>query len=135
MSSSTQSTVSKHNSLDDGLGKAKAKSRYWERKAKEGTERAMGKENERDEPKEEAQITRLAAVTAGDARAWVENGRARVRDSLAVAEEAKSKAKAEITSLKVERKSLLLELGAEKNEVSFFQSQASKDKEAMKEDY
>ena len=49
-----QSTVSKHNALDDALGKAKAKSRYWEQKAKEGTERAMGEENERDEAKEEA---------------------------------------------------------------------------------
>ena len=56
MPSSTQSTVSKHNSIDYGLGKAKVKSRYWERKAKEGTERAMGTENERDEAKEEAQI-------------------------------------------------------------------------------
>ena len=48
------STVSKHNSLDNALGKAKAKSRYWEQKAKEGTDRAMRAEKERDEAKEES---------------------------------------------------------------------------------
>ena len=48
-----QSAVSKHNALEDTLGKARAKSRYWERKGKEGNERATGAENERDEAKEE----------------------------------------------------------------------------------
>ena len=52
-----QSFVSNHNSLDDALGKAKAKSRYWERKVKEGTERATSAETERDEAKKEAQIS------------------------------------------------------------------------------
>ena len=64
------SAVSKHNSLDDALEKAKAKSRYWERKAKEGTDRATGAEKERDEAKEESQIARLAAIIEGDARTW-----------------------------------------------------------------
>ena len=52
-----------------------------------------------------------------------------------VAEEAKRKAEAETFRLEVERKSLLLELGAAKDEVSFLHSQVGKDKEAMEEDY
>ena len=59
----------------------------------------------------------------------------RVRDTLVVAEEAKRKAEAETTHLEVERTFLLLDLGATKDEVSSLQSQASKDKEAMEEDY
>ena len=70
-----------------------------------------------------------------DARAWVKDDFARVRDALAVAEESKHKAKAETVCLEVERTSLLLELRAVKDEVSFLQSQAGKDKEAMEEDY
>ena len=31
------SGISKHNALDDAVGKARAKSRHWEQKAKEGT--------------------------------------------------------------------------------------------------
>ena len=52
-----------------------------------------------------------------------------------VAEEARRKAKDETSGLEVERMSLLLELGVAKDEVSFLQSQAGKDKEAMEEDY
>ena len=58
-----------NNFLDDSLSKVRAKSRYWERKAKEGTEIATGAEKEMDEVKEESQIARLANVTAGDERA------------------------------------------------------------------
>ena len=50
-------------------------------------------------------------------------------------EEAKRKAEAETVRLEVERTSLLLELGEVKNKVSFLQSQAGKDKEAMEKDY
>ena len=104
-------------------------------KAKEGTEIATGIEKERDEAKEEAQITRLATVATSDIRAWLEDDMARVRDALAVVKEAKRKAEAETACLVVERTSLLLELGVAKDEVSSLQSQASKDKEAMEEDY
>ena len=57
-----QSTISKHNSLDDTLGKAKAKSSYWERKAKESTDKATSAKKERDEATEESHIARLAAI-------------------------------------------------------------------------
>ena len=49
-----QSADSKHHTLEDALDKTKARSKHWERKAKEGVERITGVENERDEAKEEA---------------------------------------------------------------------------------
>ena len=92
-------------------------------------------EKERDEAKNEAQVAWLAVVAAGDAKARVEDDLARVQEALVVAEEVRFKAEVEIAHLEVERISLLLELGATKDEVSSFQSQAGKDKEAMEEDY
>ena len=50
-------------------------------------------------------------------------------------EEARSKPEAKATRLEVEWTSLLLEIKVTKDEVSYFQSQADKDKEAMEEDY
>ena len=126
-----QFAVSRHNALDDTLSKARAKSRYWERKANEGTKRATGTMKERDEAKEKAQIARLVYVIAGDAKARVEDDLARVRGTLAVEEEAKHRAEAKITHLEVDQTSLLLELGAVKDEVSSLQFQAGKDKESM----
>ena len=52
-----------------------------------------------------------------------------------VAEKARCKAEAEAARLEVEQMSLLLEIGAAKDKVSFLHSQARKDKEAMEEDY
>ena len=83
----------------------------------------------------------LSAVEKGDAKALADDKLARVRDALVVAEEAKHKAEAEAeaeaeaANLEVERTSLLLEIGAAKDEVSSLHSQAGKDKEAMEEDY
>ena len=130
----TQSVIAKHQALDASLAKAKSKSKHWERDAKAGTEKTIRDENERDEAKEEAQVARLAAVTTGDAKARVEDDLARVREALVVAEKARRKAWAEASHLKVERTSLLLELGAAKDDISSFHSQAGKDKEDMKED-
>ena len=42
-----QSAASKHQALENGLGKAKGRSKHWERKAKEGIERITGAEKER----------------------------------------------------------------------------------------
>ena len=50
----------------------------------------MGTVKERDEAKEEAQVTRLAAIVASDARAKLEGDLARVKDALVVVEEAKA---------------------------------------------
>ena len=52
----------------------------------------------------------------------VEDDLARVQATLTIAEEATHKAEAEATRLEVERTSLLLEIGATKDEVSFLQS-------------
>ena len=46
--------ASKHQALEDGLGKAKGRSKHWELKAKEGIERIAGTKKERDGAKEEA---------------------------------------------------------------------------------
>ena len=50
-------------------------------------------------------------------------------------EEARRKAEAKVTRLKVERTSLMLEIGVAKDEVSTLHSKEGKDKEAMEEDY
>ena len=63
----------KHQALEDGLGKAKGRSKHWERKAKEGTERIASAEEERDEAKAEAQVARQVSAAAGDAKAWAED--------------------------------------------------------------
>ena len=73
---------------------------------------------------------------------WRVGDLARVKDALAameearvIAEKARCKAKSEAVRLEVDQTSLLLDLGATKDEVSSLQSQASKDKEAMEEEY
>ena len=65
----------------------------------------------------------------------MESGLARVQDALAAVEEARRRAEAKTAHLEIERTSLLLELGATKDEVSSLHSQAGKDKVAMEEDY
>ena len=60
---------------------------------------------------------------------------ARAQRALAATEEAKPKAEDETALLEVKRTSLLLEIGAAKDEVCSRQCQADKDKEAMEEDY
>ena len=125
--------VSKHQALDASLAKAKSRSKHWEREAKVSAEKIAWAEKERDEAKKKAQVARLATVSTGDAKARAEDDLARVQEALAVAEEAKCMAEAETALLEVERMSLLLELGAAKDEVSSLHSQVGNDKEAMKE--
>ena len=92
-------------------------------------------EKEREEAKQEVKVARLAVTTVGDAKARVKDDLARVLDALATTEEDGRKSEAEIACLAIERTSLLLDLEASKDEVSSLHSQASKDKEAMEEDY
>ena len=121
--------------MDASLAKAKSRSKQWEHEAKAGAEKIAGAKKERDEAKKEAQVARLAAIAAGDAKARAEDDLARVQEALMVVEEARRKAEAETACLEVERTSLLLKLGVAKDEVSSLYSQASKDKEAIEEDY
>ena len=92
-------------------------------------------EKKRDGDKQEAKLARLVASGSGDARARVEEDLTRVQEALAAAEESRCKTEADTARLKVERTSLLLELRATKDEVSSLYSQASRDKEAMEEEY
>ena len=77
----------------------------------------------------------VVTAAAGDAKARVEDDLTRVLDTLVAAEEDGCRLEAEIARLAVERTSLLLELEESKDEVSSLLSQASKDKEALEEDY
>ena len=118
--------ISKHQALDDTLVKAKDRSKHWEREAKADAGKTTSAEKKRDEAKEEVQHAWLAAVEKGDTKALEDDKLARVRDALVVAEEAKHKveaeAEAEAANLEVERTSLLLEIGAAKDEVSSLHS-------------
>ena len=88
----------------------------------------MGAEKEKDEAKEETQIARLATVAAGDTRVRVEDDLDRVRDALAVAEEAKLKVEAEITNLEVERTSFYWSFWWQKMKCSHFSPKPVKTK-------
>ena len=83
------------------------------------------------EAKKEAEHARLAAIVGRDVKARAKDNLARV----VITEEARCKAEAEVARLKGERISLMLEIGATKDEVSSFHSQAGKDKAAIEEDY
>ena len=130
-----QSVISKHQSLDASLDKVKSKSRHWEQKAKVGGERIAQMKKERDEAKQEAKVASLEASEAGNAKARAEEDLARVQEALVATEEGGRKAKAKIARFEVERTSLLLELGASKDEVSSLYSEAGKDKEVIEEEY
>ena len=77
----------------------------------------------------------LTAVAVGDAKARAKDDLTRALDALAVTEEDGRRLEAGVAHLAIERTSLLLKLETSKYEVSSLHSQASKDKEAMKEDY
>ena len=106
--------TSKRRALEESLDKAKSWSKHWEWKDREGKEKMKGTEEERDMAMEEAQVAQLVFITAGEAKAWTE--------------EARCKAEAETTRLEVEQTSLLLEIGAAKDEVGM-------NKKAMEEGY
>ena len=80
-------------------------------------------------------MAHLTVVTAGNAKARVEDDLTRARDALAAGEEDGHRLEVELALLAVEQTSLLLELKASKDEVYYLHSQTSKDKEAMEEDY
>ena len=113
-----QCAASKNHSLEDALDKAKARSKHWEWKVKAGVERITSVEKERDE----AQNAWLAVVAVGDAKAWAKDNLARVQDALVIVEKSMSKAEDEIAYLEIEWTSLLLEVGATKDDVCSLQS-------------
>ena len=77
----------------------------------------------------------LAVFMTGDTKALAEDDLTRVQDALVITDKAKRKVEAKVASLEVEQTSLLLEVWTTKDEVSSLQSQASKDKVTMEENY
>ena len=70
--------VTKHQALDASLAKAKSRSKHWEQEVKAGVQKIAGAEKKMDQAKEEAQVARLVAVVASDAKARAEDDMARV---------------------------------------------------------
>ena len=76
-----------------------------------------------------------ALVALKDARRKVEYELDKVHQALAASREAWQKAEEEANRLANERVSLLLELGASKDELSTFRAEASKEKKALEEEF
>ena len=133
---------------------AEASSRRSELEAKEAVERAVQPEAEKDSARHEALMARLNAKAARSARAQVESELAMVQQALAASEDPRQKGESKLTEvqhalavskvarrkvedeasrLADERVSLLLELGASKDELSTFREKASKDNKALEE--
>ena len=70
--------VSKHQALDASLDKAKSRFKNWKWEAKVGAKKNLEAKKEMDEAKKEAQVSRLATVAVGDAKARAEDNPARV---------------------------------------------------------
>ena len=117
-----QSTVSKHQALYASLAKAKSKSKHWELEAKVSRGKIAQMEKERDKAKQKAKVACLVAIVEGEARARAKEDLARVQKALAAAKEGRHKVEVGTARPKVEWTSLLLELGATKEEVSSLHS-------------
>ena len=149
-----QTAISDQKALSASLMEMEASSRCWESEANEAIEREVRAEAERDATHHEASMARLDAKATGSARVQVESELARVQHALAASEEARQKgeskligvqhalaaseearrkAEDEASRLADERVSLLLKLGASKDELSTFWAEASKEKKAMEE--
>ena len=133
---------------------AEASSRRWESEAKEAVEREVRAKAERDATRHEASMDKLDAEMVGSARAQVEFELARVQHALAALEDAQQKGEFVLTGaqraladseearrkvedkakcLVDERVSLILELGASKDELIGVRAEASKEKRALEE--
>ena len=117
-----QSVVADYSALSASLAETKSSSRRWENEAKESVEKVARAEVERDVALHEASMARMDVDAAESARVKVESELASVQNALAVVEEARPKAEDEANRLAVERVSLLLELGINKDEVSALQA-------------
>ena len=97
-----------------------SRSQRWENVVKERFEKMARAEAERDTACHDANAV-------GNARAKVESELARVQNVLAIAKEARQKAKDEASRLADERVSSLLELGTCKDELSAIRAEALKE--------
>ena len=131
----TQSVIPDHKALSASLAEAESSSRRWENEARGSVERTAQVEAERDVSRHDALMARMDADVAGNAKARVESKLARVQNALAVAEEPRRKAEDEVSRPTDERVSLLLELGACKDEISAIWAEAFRENEALREAY
>ena len=130
-----QSIVFYHRALSASIAEVESSSRRWENEAKGSLEKMARAKAERDVARHDSSMARMDAEATGNARVKVESELARVQNALAVAEEARLKAKDEVSRLANEQVSLLLELGTCKDEVSAIRAEALKEKKALEEAY
>ena len=138
------------------LKKAELACRRLELEAKESTERAARAEAERDTARHEAAMAKLATEGDVNTRAQIESELARVQSALVLAEEARrraefeheaaqeelataeeacKKAEKENDHLADEKLTLVMELGALKDDFVAFRDKATADKEAMEAEF
>ena len=135
-----QSGLSDQEILNASLKEAQLNARRWELKVKQTVDRAAQAETERDAARHEAAMARLKTDVAGSARVQMESELAQVQhalttskgvrlkaeseldsiqQALAATREACRKAEEEIFCLTYEQLSLIMELGAGKEKLSF----------------
>ena len=124
--------------------------------AREAVERAARAKAERDVALHEVEMTRLKIDAAGSTLAQMESKLARVQRALAASEDAQQKVESELdmaqqalaafrkacqtekeeaSRLMDEQVSLLVELGAIKDELAAFRAEVSKDKKDLEAEY
>ena len=142
--------------LSASLMEAESKSRRLELEAREAVERADHAKVERDVACHEVAMARLEIDAVGSARAQMESELARVQRALAASEDAQRKVESELdvaqqalatsgeacrtteeeaSRLTDERVSLLVEIGASKDELFTFCAEVAKEKKALKAEY
>ena len=151
-----QSGLSTQESFDASLKEAQLNARRWELEAKEVVDKAARAEAEGDATRHETVMARLETKAAGSAREQMESELTRVQcalttskggrlkaeseldyvyQALAVGKEACRKAEEEICRLTDERLSLIMEVGADKEELTAFQAKATIEREAMEAEF
>ena len=142
--------------LSAALMEAESKLRRLELEAREAAERATHAEAERDVARHKVAMARLEIDVVGSTRAQMESELARVQRALAASEDTRRKMESELdvaqqalaafgdacrttekeaSRLTDERVSLLVELGASKDELSAFLIEVSKEKKALEAEY
>ena len=151
-----QPRLSNQEALDASLKETQHSSRRWDLEAKEATDRAVRAEEERDAGQHETVMARLkielmsgaraqveaelahvwgVSATAKDARLKADSQRDAAQQALVTVEEARWKAEEENGRLMDERLSLLVELGATKDDFAAFREWTSTEKTVMEAEF
>ena len=151
-----QSVFSDKKALSASLMEEESKSRRLEVEARESAERATRAKAERDVTRHEVAMARVEIDAAGRARAKMESELAQVQHALAAIEDARQKMESELdvaqqalaasgeayrtteeeaSRLIDERVSLLVELGASKDELFSFCAEVAKEKKSLEAEY